>query len=89
MLIFEKAERVGLVAFACPSPESAKNTSSVLEQLQRAEISNPPAYGARIAATILEDAELREQWNKDLDTMSSRISSMRQKLLKELKKLGQ
>jgi aspartate aminotransferase len=71
------------------SPESAKNTSSVLEQLQRAEISNPPAYGARIAATILEDAELRGQWNKDLDTMSSRISSMRQKLLQELKKLGQ
>jgi aspartate aminotransferase len=60
----------------------------VLEQLQRAEISNPPAYGARIAATILEDAELREQWNKDLETMSSRISSMRHKLLVELKKLG-
>lgn len=76
------------MAIVCPSSESARNTSSVLEQLQRAEISNPPAYGSRIAATILEDAELREQWHKDLETMSSRIVSMRQMLLQELKKLG-
>lgn len=83
------AERVGCVAIICPSSESAKNTTSVLEQLQRGEISNPPAYGARIAATVLGDVELREQWNKDLLTMSSRIASMRIRLLEELKKLGQ
>ncbi|KAF8857053.1 aspartate transaminase [Acephala macrosclerotiorum] len=81
-------ERVGCVAIICPDSEAKRNTESVLEQLQRAEISNPPAYGARIAAAILEDSELREQWGRDLQTMSLRIASMRQKLLQELKSLG-
>lgn len=87
-LIGPTAERVGCVAIICPTKTAATNTTSVLAQLQRAEVSNPPAYGARIAATILGDIELCEAWKADLKTMSTRIASMRQRLLSELKRLG-
>lgn len=60
----------------------------MLEMLQRSEVSNPPAYGAKIASTILADATLREAWHDDLITMSSRIRSMRSKLYDSLNSSG-
>lgn len=56
----------------------------MLEQLQRGEVSNPPAYGAKIAQLILSDEELFKTWQNDLVTMSSRIRSMRQALYDNL-----
>lgn len=53
----------------------------------RVEISNPPAFGARIVAAILEDEELYAQWRKDLVTMSSRIANMRWQLYQGLTEL--
>ncbi|KAL3475758.1 hypothetical protein BJX99DRAFT_259016 [Aspergillus californicus] len=47
----------------------SKSSLSVLESLQRSEISNPPAFGARIAETILSDEKLRDLWFRDLKTM--------------------
>lgn len=66
----------------------ATNVQSVLEMLQRSEISNPPAYGAKIVATVLEDDNLRNMWYEDLKTMSRRIQSMRQALYKHLTEAG-
>lgn len=60
----------------------------MLEMLQRSEVSNPPAYGAKIASTILADATLREAWHDDLITMSSRIRSMRSELYDSLVSSG-
>ena len=65
---------------ATSTEEVARNSQSVLESLQRSEISNPPAFGAKVAATILEDAGLRQSWFEDLRTMSGRIQSMRKML---------
>lgn len=70
------------------SASSAKAVESNLAQITRAHISNPPAFGARIAAAILGDSQLRVQWDRDLVTMSSRIAGMRKALYKELEKLG-
>lgn len=61
----------------------------MLEMLQRSEVSNPPAYGAKIASTILADATLREAWHDDLITMSSRIRSMRSELYDSLVSSGE
>ena len=52
----------------------------MLEMLQRSEVSNPPAYGAKIASTILADTTLRKAWYDDLITMSDRIRHMRSEL---------
>ncbi|OLN92081.1 Aspartate aminotransferase, cytoplasmic 1 [Colletotrichum chlorophyti] len=80
-------ERVGAVTFIADSAGEARTVGSILENVQRATVSNPPAYGARIAAAVLGTPSIREQWAKDLVTMSSRIRSMRQRLYDELVRL--
>ncbi|POR31111.1 Aspartate aminotransferase [Tolypocladium paradoxum] len=80
-------ERVGHLSIVTKSAGSATAVESRFAQLTRAEISNPPAFGARIAATILGDSELRRQWGRDLATMSSRISGMRKALYEEIERL--
>ncbi|KFZ09754.1 hypothetical protein V502_08514 [Pseudogymnoascus sp. VKM F-4520 (FW-2644)] len=70
-------ERVGCVFFVASTVEIALNCTSVLEQSQRSEISNPPAYGARIVNMVLNDINLRSMWYDDLVSMNSRIRSMR------------
>ncbi|KAG7884853.1 hypothetical protein KL938_001110 [Ogataea parapolymorpha] len=83
-------ERVGAVHVVLPEHDTALNKAvlSQLSKIIRAEISNPPAYGAKIVSLILNTPELMKQWEDDLVTMSSRISKMRQTLTAELEKLG-
>ncbi|KAL4764806.1 pyridoxal phosphate-dependent transferase [Aspergillus foveolatus] len=73
-------ERVGALIIATADPVLARNTQSVLESLQRSEISNPPAFGAKIAEAILSDDRLKDVWREDLKTMSGRIAEMRRAL---------
>lgn len=80
-------ERTGMVAFVTRSPEMAVNVNSILENVQRATVSSPVAYGSHIVSTVLSNPEIRDQWAKDLVTMSSRIRTMRQKLYDELVRL--
>ncbi|KAL3447311.1 pyridoxal phosphate-dependent transferase [Aspergillus insuetus] len=77
-------ERVGALILGTPDEKSAANTQSVLESLQRSVISNPPAFGARTAETVLSDDELRGIWFEDLKTMSGRIQEMRRVLYEGL-----
>ncbi|KAL4983355.1 pyridoxal phosphate-dependent transferase [Aspergillus falconensis] len=77
-------ERVGALIIFTAVPVVAKNTQSVLESLQRSEISNPPAFEAKIAEAILSDKRLRSIWFEDLKTMSGRISEMRRALFEGL-----
>lgn len=81
-------ERVGCFLLSTSTEETAVKTQSMLEMLQRSEVSNPPAYGAKIASTILADANLRQTWHDDLITMSDRIRSMRKALYDQLVSSG-
>lgn len=88
-------ERVGALHIVLPTSESAsvrepfqRAIKSQLNKLTRSEISNPPAYGSKIVATILTDPTLRKQWEQDLITMSSRIIEMRKGLRAKLIELG-
>lgn len=80
-------ERVGLTAMVTSSADAARTVGSILANSQRATISNPPVYGARIAATVLGNKGMAEQWKKDLVTMSTRILAMREKLFAALQEL--
>ncbi|KAH7166399.1 aspartate aminotransferase [Dactylonectria macrodidyma] len=80
-------ERVGLTAMVASSEDAARTVGSILANSQRATISNPPVYGARIAAKVLDTPAIAEQWKKDLVTMSSRILAMRRRLFEELQAL--
>ncbi|KAK6437603.1 Aspartate aminotransferase, cytoplasmic [Oleoguttula sp. CCFEE 5521] len=81
-------ERAGAFHFVTSPVSHAQETTSrvgsQLAILQRSEISNPPAYGARIASLILNDKDLFAQWEEDLRTMSGRIKEMRKALRSKL-----
>ncbi|ROW00156.1 hypothetical protein VSDG_03586 [Cytospora chrysosperma] len=81
-------ERVGTVTFVTATREAAAIVDSILENAQRATISTPPLYGARIAEAVLNTPDIKKQWAQDLVTMSGRITSMRMKLFEELTRLG-
>lgn len=70
-------ERVGCSVFVLQDSRTARNVESSLERLQRSEVSNPPAFGAKLAARILTNNKLRRMWQEDLMTMCSRIRQMR------------
>lgn len=91
-LSFSKAmglygERAGAVLFVTATPELSATMQSILENAQRATISTPPVYGARIAEAVLRDPAIRAQWAEDLLTMSGRIATMRGRLFGELCRL--
>ena len=77
-------ERVGALHIVVSSPEIAEKVRSQLSVLTRSEISNPPAYGARLVARILNDPELFEEWKRDIKTMAGRIIKMRDELYRLL-----
>ena len=84
-------QRTGCFHYVAPAGSDSALTARVASQLtllQRSEISNPPAYGAKIVARVLNDPTLFSQWQQDLITMSSRIMQMRQALRAELERLG-
>ncbi|KAL4819979.1 PLP-dependent transferase [Aspergillus spinulosporus] len=81
-------ERIGLCAFVTSSSSTAVAVESTLAQLIRAEISNPPAYGARIVGAVLDNLETRSEWANNLRTMSERIRGMREALYVRLTELG-
>lgn len=73
-------ERVGALHLVGVDKAAADRIRSQISVLQRSEISNPPAFGARIMALILNDANLFNQWKEDIKTMAHRIIDMREKL---------
>jgi aspartate/tyrosine/aromatic aminotransferase len=81
-------ERVGALHLVAPSGVSIQGAKSQLSLIARAEYSNPPRFGAQIVETVLSDSGLRQQWKQDLNTMSSRITSMRKQLRANLEDLG-
>ncbi|OWP05873.1 hypothetical protein B2J93_991 [Marssonina coronariae] len=85
-------ERAGCLHFVTGPGTDAERTigriSSQLAILQRSEISNPPAYGARIASMVLNDEALFKEWEENLRTMAGRIITMRKELRGKLEALG-
>lgn len=80
--------RTGAFHITCAD---AKEKEAVLSQLKivvRPMYSNPPIYGANVAAEVLGDAELNAEWRAELKGMADRIREMREALVAELKKQG-
>ncbi|KAK9478634.1 pyridoxal phosphate-dependent transferase [Lipomyces japonicus] len=80
-------ERAGALHVVSSSKNVSTAVKSQLAVLQRSEISNPPAYGARIVAKVLNDPELFAEWVRDLKTMANRILENRQVLYEKLVEL--
>lgn len=71
-------ERAGALHVVCASAEEAARVGSQVKGVIRPMYSSPPRHGAAIAAVILGDPALYEEWCVELKMMADRINDMRQ-----------
>ncbi len=77
-------ERVGTALFITDDNQAAARVGSHIKKIIRGNYSNPPLHGALIVAAILNDAELKTAWEKELAAMRERLKAMREELAKGL-----
>ncbi|PNW86841.1 hypothetical protein CHLRE_02g097900v5 [Chlamydomonas reinhardtii] len=77
-------ERVGALVMVLNDKEAATRCLSQLKRLARALYSNPPTHGARIAAEVVNDKELFEEWKGEMRGMAGRIERVRGELQRSL-----
>lgn len=73
-------ERVGAIVMVCENKDAASRVLSNFKRIARAVYSNPPTYGAKIAAEIVNDKDLFAEWKKEMGEMAGRISRVRGEL---------
>ena len=73
-------ERTGALHVITQNEEQARVVISILKTVVRQEYSNPPAHGANVVAEILTTPELRQTWEKEVNSMRARILAMRDQL---------
>ncbi len=70
-------ERVGALTIVTSTTDAVAAVTSQVKQCIRSTYSNPPAHGGAIVTTILEDDELRREWQEELARMKQRVQAMR------------
>ncbi|MCR0998959.1 amino acid aminotransferase [Serratia rubidaea] len=78
-------ERVGGLSVVCESSEAADRVLGQLKATVRRNYSSPPNFGAQVVAKVLNDAQLKQQWLDEVESMRTRILEMRQTLVNALK----
>lgn len=81
-------ERTGALHFVCKDKNTAGKVLSQVKIIIRTNYSSPPKHGARIAAIILNQPEMRQQWLNELVVVTDRITAMRKALRQNLEKIG-
>lgn len=81
-------ERVGALTIVAPTSAAAGAVQSHVKAWIRANYSNPPAHGAAIVHTILNDEALAARWLDELAAMRDRINRMRNLFVETLKRKG-
>lgn len=77
-------ERVGGLSVVGDNPQEAALILGQLKASVRRIYSSPPAHGAKLVATVLNDPELKQRWIGEVEGMRLRILNMRQQLVTEL-----
>jgi len=77
-------ERCGALHVTCKNAGEMANVLGQLQSAVRKNYSSPPGYGARVIATVLQDAQLRAQWEQELSAMRMRMKHIRSALHAEL-----
>ena len=78
-------ERIGAAILVARDAAAADITQSQLLNIIRGAYSQPPDHGAEIIRTILEDKELRAEWERELDHMRARMIGLREKLAEAIR----
>lgn len=77
-------ERVGAFSVVAKDAEEKARVDSQLKIIVRPLYSNPPLYGARLAAEIMTNDGLYNEWLTDVKGMADRIIGVREKLYNHL-----
>ncbi len=80
-------ERVGGLTVVASDQEETQRIRGQLKKVVRITYSSPPTHGARLAATVLGDPELRLLWERELAEMRARIQDMRSQFVQRLTQL--
>ena len=81
-------ERTGALHFVCASKQIADVVLSNVKIIVRRNYSSPPRHGARIAAMILHNPQMRKEWEGEVMKMTQRMKKMRKLLHQHLVRLG-
>jgi aspartate/tyrosine/aromatic aminotransferase len=79
-------ERTGVAIAIARDSASADVVSSQMQNIIRGTISQTPDHGAEIVRVILEDKELRKEWETELDEMRERMKRLRVKLAEAIRR---
>jgi len=80
-------ERTGLLMAISQHGDAEGLNQKTLAFLNRQNYSFPPDHGARVVTTILNDPELRADWQKELEETRLGMLALRQQLADELQRL--
>ena len=81
-------ERTGLLMAVSANSAATDMNQATLVYLNRQNFSFPPDHGARLVATILNDAALRADWQAELEDVRQSMLGLRSQLAGELQKLS-
>ncbi|PML10455.1 aromatic amino acid aminotransferase [Vibrio breoganii] len=81
-------ERVGAFTLVAANAEVAQTAFSQVKGIIRSIYSNPPAHGSAVVTHILNNAELRSEWEAEVKEMRDRIQEMRTLFVETLKAQG-
>lgn len=73
-------ERAGVAIAIAKDSETADVVSSQMQNIIRGTISQTPDHGAEVVRVILEDKDLRAEWEAELTEMRERMKRLRVKL---------
>lgn len=80
-------ERTGVLMAIAKDADQQPLTQQTLQFLNRQNYSFPPDHGARVVTTILNDPDLRADWEAELEETRNGMLALRQQLADELKRL--
>ncbi|MGC9494434.1 amino acid aminotransferase [Vibrio genomosp. F10] len=81
-------ERVGAFTLVSESAAVSETAFSQVKAIIRSIYSNPPAHGSAVVTHILNNTELRAEWEQEVAEMRDRIQEMRELFVATLKAEG-
>ncbi|MDG3088202.1 aspartate/tyrosine/aromatic aminotransferase [Vibrio hannami] len=81
-------ERVGAFTLVAEDQDTAITAFSQVKAIIRSIYSNPPAHGSAVVTHILNNPELRAEWEAEVAEMRVRIKEMRELFVSTLKAEG-
>jgi aspartate/tyrosine/aromatic aminotransferase len=81
-------ERVGALTVIAADSAATEVMLSHIKTVIRANFSSPPAHGSAIVTAVLNDPQLRAQWEQEVGEMRDRINGMRHLFVETLNEKG-